>query len=121
MLIGVATVAGCNGKPAVVNGRSTGTVDISIVVDGETRFSIHELEVVDGTSLETVMRSTDKCPIEISGRGSTAFVKSIDGIKNGGSKGWTFKVDGEFAQRGIGHTSLHPPTKIEWSYGEFEM
>ena len=34
--------------------------------------------------------------------------------------GWTFKVDQEFANQGIGSTSLNPPTTVTWSFGDFD-
>ncbi|MEO1619070.1 MAG: DUF4430 domain-containing protein, partial [Planctomycetota bacterium] len=73
-----------------------------------------------GETLESVMRKIEDRQIEISGAGTTAFLQSIDGVGNEGSKGWTFKVDGEFAMQGIGSTELNPPAEVIWSFGGFD-
>jgi hypothetical protein len=86
--------------------------------------SVETLEIADvayGTTLETVMRSVDQVHVDLSGSGTTAFVRSIGEVEMDAREGWTFKVDGEFANQGIGRTVLHPPTTVRWSFGQFEM
>lgn len=75
-------------------------------------------QVQPGESLEAVMRSMDQIPITINGSGTTAFVHQIGDVATSSSEGWTFKVDGEFANQGIGNTELHPPTTVSWSFGD---
>ena len=65
-----------------------------------------------------VMGSIDQIPITMRGSGLTAFVDGIGDKSTSGSEGWTFKVDGQFANQGIGSTALSPPTTITWSYGD---
>ena len=96
-----------------------GTVTIRIVSDEKDVVEIEIPDVASGESLENVMRQIKECPIEISGSGETAFVQSIDGLDTEGGQGWTFQVDGEFANQGVGKTLLSPPTTVEWSYGGF--
>ena len=100
-------------------GASTGTVTVRIVSEAKAPTVIQVPDVADGTSLETVMRSLQEADIAISGSGTTAFVNSIQGKATSADKGWTFTVDGEHANQGIGQTVLHPPVEVEWSYGSF--
>ena len=64
------------------------------------------------------MRSIDQVPIKMRGSGQSAFVEGIGDQSNTGSMAWTFKVDGEFANQGVGSTTLRPPVTITWSYGD---
>lgn len=118
----VLLVAGCQSEPPPpASDASVGVVTLLIQSDDGSVNSIEVGDVADGATLESVMRSVDRIPVEMSGRGSTSFVESIGGITTDSSQGWTFKVDGEFANEGIGQTVLHPPTTVQWSFGEFEI
>ncbi len=111
-------VAGCQKTllpPAPLPATATGTVTIEIESGDHTQ-TFQVPDVAAGTTLESLMRSIDQVPITIHGSGLTAFVDGIGGESTSSSKGWTFKVDGEFANQGIGSTTLTPPTTITWSY-----
>lgn len=88
-----------------------------VIHDGESVIEFKVDDVPDGTTLESVMRQVEDVPISIRGSGVTAFVDQIGDTGTGSSEGWTYKVDGEFAHRGIGETTLSPPTTVQWSYG----
>ena len=96
-----------------------GIVTIEVVSDTETQ-RIEIPEVASGTLLEEVMRSVKDVPIKIQGSGTTAFVDQIGDRATNSTDGWTFKVDGEFANQGIGSITLNPPTTVTWSFGDFE-
>ncbi|MCA9138258.1 MAG: DUF4430 domain-containing protein [Planctomycetales bacterium] len=116
-----AISVGCESTPPPpVAGAPVGVVTLEFNSDG-TSTSVQVPGVADGATLESVMRSVDQIAIELSGSGTTAFVQSIGNTKMEADKGWTFKVDGEFANQGIGQTVLHPPTTVQWTYGEFQM
>lgn len=76
--------------------------------------------IAAGSTVESVMRSIQDPPIVLRGRGVTAFVESIGGIKTSATDGWTYRVDGEFADRGIGTTELVPPARISWRFGAWD-
>lgn len=96
--------------------RASGTVTVEIVTaDGVETF--HLTDVLQGTTVEAVMRRIDGLPIEITGSGTTAFVERIGGKSASGDEGWIYEVDGESAQRGIGVTKLSVPAKVTWRYG----
>ena len=64
------------------------------------------------------MQSIEGMPVGIHGSGITAFIHSIGGKSTSGTEGWTYKVDGQFANEGIGSTELSPPATITWEFGE---
>ena len=103
---------------ATVDGEVfTGTVTIEIE-NGES-VQTHEInEVAEGSTLESALRSAGGIPIEITGSGMSAFVHSIDGQATSGGEGWTYTVDGDFANEGIGTLTLSPPTTVRWSFGK---
>lgn len=73
-------------------------------------------DVAAGTSLEDIMRQVDQPEIVITGSGATAFVKSIDGVASDSSRGWTFTIDDEFSNVGIGSVKLTPPQTVRWQF-----
>lgn len=113
---------GCDRTPPAPSvDAAKGTVTVVIQTSKAVPKTVLVKEFADGTSLEAVMRSIDQIPVEISGSGQTAFVQSMGDVATDATQGWTFKVDGEFANQGMGVTVLHPPTTVTWSFGEFEM
>ncbi|MEE2936043.1 MAG: DUF4430 domain-containing protein [Planctomycetota bacterium] len=99
--------------------NAVGTVIIEIV-DGDNEKTLELSHIEAGTSLEQIMRSITDPAISIRGSGLTAFVDQIGETKTSGSEGWVFRVDGEFATRGVGSTIIDPPATITWSYGGME-
>jgi hypothetical protein len=104
---------------ATAAGDQVGTVTLRIASAGDAAKVIEVPGVSAGTTLETVMRSLDGVDVEITGSGTTAFVNAIGDRATGGNEGWTFEVNGEPANQGIGATVLQPPVEVEWSYGSF--
>ncbi len=114
-------VLGCGSRssaPIPATGIPTGTVTMEVDVDDQVdRFEF--LDVASGTTLESLMRSIDDPPVKIQGSKTTAFVQSIGDKATSASEGWTFTVDGEFSNSGVGSTILEPPTTITWRFGDF--
>ena len=119
-LISLAVVLafGCQKPPPVAVQTGTAAAVTIEVKRGDHTDSIRIENVVTGTTLESLMRSIDDMPVTIQGSGVTAFVDRIGDMATSGSEGWTFKVDGKFANQGIGSTTLTPPTTVTWSYGD---
>ncbi len=119
----VILIVGCTRSTPVADqpaqAKAGGTVTIEIVTEAGSE-SIELPNIASGTTLEAVMRSVKELPITIRGSGTTAFVERIGNQSTGSSDGWTFKVDGEFANQGIGSTKLTPPTTVRWRFGEFD-
>ena len=105
-----------NAEQSDAEAVNVGTVTIEIDSDDEP-LVVKIDGVRQGETLESVMRRIDQVPITINGSGPTAFVNQIGDRATGLSEGWTYRVDGEFAMKGIGQLELNPPTTIRWSYG----
>ncbi len=113
-------LTGCSPAPApsTAPSISIGTVTMEVVSQGDVE--VFEFPgVASGTTLESLLREIDDPPIKLKGSGTTAFVESIGDVATSASDGWTFRVDGQFANEGVGATILQPPTTIEWKYGSF--
>ena len=121
-LVGFAVLfLGCQSSdPVTETEGSVGPVTIRFQAGEKAYPDVVIDDVADGTTLESLLRQLDGIEIDMSGSGAMAFVNSIDGIETNATEGWTFKVDGEFVNHGVGKTILHPPTKVEWSFGVFE-
>jgi hypothetical protein len=121
--VAILLLAGCSRSTDVIDPPTvevaSGTVTIKIVGATETQ-SIEIPDVAQGTLLEAVMRSIKDVPIKIQGSGTTAFVDKIGDQATDSTDGWTFKIDDEFANQGIGSTSLSPPTTVTWRFRDFE-
>ena len=120
LLIGLIAVGCDRTPPPPTADAAVGVVTLEINSKDSAAQTVQVPDVAEGTTLESVMRMVDQIPVTVSGSGTTAFVDSIGDVKTDASQGWTFKVDGEFANQGIGQTVLHPPTTVTWSFGEFD-
>ncbi len=59
---------------------------------------------------------------ESTGRGNTAFVTEIDGLKNQGSGGlnWTYRVNGKAKPVSCGACRVQPGDTIEWTFARYD-
>lgn len=122
-LILLLALAGCTTQtqqadPTLAADVATGTVTVEITM-GENTQSIAVDGVADGETVESVMRKIEGVDVSVSGSGTTAFVNKIGDQPTENGEGWTYTIDGERAERGIGATTLSPPTTVSWKYGQF--
>jgi hypothetical protein len=98
---------------------TVGTVTIVIQLpDGEVRQDFDSVE--SGTTIADLMSKIESPEVTMIGSGDTAFVKSIGQLGTDAGKGWTFKVDGQWADSGVGAYRLDPPATVQWSHGSFD-
>ncbi len=97
---------------------ATGVVTVEFKLDESTDVVLVE-GIADGETVESVMRKIDDIDVSISGSGMTAFVEKIGEKTTANGEGWTYTVNGNRADRGIGATTLSPPATVTWQYGEF--
>ena len=117
-----AGTAGCRqSSPPVAPTPSSRVGTVTIEIESETANETLMIEdVADGTTVEEVMRRIDQIPVTIHGSGVTAFVDQLGETATSTDSGWTYTVDGEFANQGIGTTTISPPTTITWTFGGYE-
>ncbi len=97
-----------------------GIVTVVIEIGGQQiRREVEQVQ--PGTTIADVMSRIEEPAIKIIGSGSTAFVDSIGELGTTAGLGWTFRVNGEWADRGVGDYALEPPAEIRWSHGTFTV
>lgn len=75
-----------------------------------------------GMTVLDVMRDLSRhahpLTFEFRGKGETAFLTSIQGVKNQGGEGgnWIFRVNGKLAKQGCGVTALEKGDTILWRF-----
>ena len=76
------------------------------------------------TVFEATLRAADEpgWRSEWRGEGEMAFLESLGGVPNGGADGlnWQFEVNGEYAERGAGATTLAPGDRGLWKLAPYE-
>ena len=120
-LLVAAIIPGCHSSAPAPPPSQSRVNSGAVVVEinhGDRTESLRIENVAEGTTVESLMRSIDKPQMTIHGSGTTAFLDSIGDKTTSSSEGWTYKIDGEFANEGIGSTTLSPPVTITWSYGD---
>ena len=133
MLIGSVLLAGCgsDSSPTTVVDQElpiaeslpiSGTVTVEISMDPvDVSKTITKIaEISTETTLEKVMANLEGVAIELSGQGVTAFIQSINGVETSVDQGWTYTLDGKFATKGIGSTTLQPGQTVHWKFTTFE-
>ncbi len=101
------------------------TVDLTIDFNGQAGNKTVAVPCSgDSTVFSTLERAMNMGDLEFesSGRGESAFVISIDDVENQRAAGdnWTYRVNGELADRGCGVYDIQPGDQIMWHFGEYE-
>ncbi|MEZ6087277.1 MAG: DUF4430 domain-containing protein [Pirellulaceae bacterium] len=129
ILICLASAAlGCRDVP-----RAEAPVDAEkspITVRFEFDFGDHQpvlIELDDLPSSSTVadaMRKIQDMPdtvaIEMQGSGEMTFVRSINDLTTAGGEGWSYSINDQWAEAGIGATQLNDGDVIRWTHGAFD-
>lgn len=107
-------------KPASRPEGRTFSLTIDFGNGAERRFAA--LRWRDGlTVLEALQAAADFRPgitFTLKGKGETAFLSSLEGLKNSGAGGgnWIYEINGEMAQRGMAVQTLNPGDALLWRY-----
>lgn len=125
-LLAILMVAGCDSGPktksAEASRRDIGTVDLAVNF-GETPDPIAVAVVCseDSTVLSILERAHNmkELNLKFRGQGETAFVESINGIKNEGASGknWIYRVNGKTGDKSAGIYEVDPQDKVSWQFG----
>ncbi|MGB7342848.1 MAG: DUF4430 domain-containing protein [Pirellulaceae bacterium] len=122
-LIALTLTFGCDRASQPVATTSSNTAAGTVTFEFKTGDDVRRVEiqdVADGATLESVLRSAAGVDVVISGSGLSAFVHQIGDKSTSSSEGWTFAIDGQWSETGVGTTQLHPPTTVTWEFGEMK-
>ena len=117
-------VAGCKPsaepatEPSTTAAPATGTVSFEFVFGPDESESV-SIEMEDGQTICDVMKKIEQPKISITGSGDMAFVQSIGTLETAGGEGWSYSVNGQWADRSIGVYPLQPGDEIKWTHGGF--
>lgn len=103
----------------------TKTVEFTIRFNGKgTDIELKDIEWKDGMtvlSLMTQLQKEKKLSFKHRGKGITAFLTEIGGVKNSGSGGdnWIFRVNSKLGKTSFGVVKLSAGDKINWTFGKY--
>jgi len=121
--ISVVCAAGC-GQTATepLTKGQIGTVVLAVDFGGQWENIDVQIPCSEDSTVFDILRRAEMngdLRLQSSGRGETAFVKSINGV--GGLSGddnyWTYQLNGELGSTGSGVTEVDPGDELLWSYG----
>ena len=120
-----AGIAGCQREsPATsqspVSTQDNGRVAVQFQFSDTRQVTRLVEDVPAGSTVLSVMQKIEDPTIEISGSGAMALITKIGDAENGGETGWTYSINGEWAERGIGDTTVSGGDEIQWRYGTWE-
>lgn len=101
------------------------TVEIAIRFNGNGEdIDVKKIQWKDGMtvlSLMTQLQKEKKISFKHRGKGITAFLTEIGGIKNAGSGGdnWIFRVNSKLGKKSFGVTKLSAGDKVNWTFGKY--
>lgn len=96
-----------------------GSVTVRIHIPGGSP----SLSTVDIDADDTVADVLSRLPdlqVVMQGSGPMTFVSQIGDLPTAGGQGWSYRVNGEWADRSVGVFAVSPGDQIEWTYGDFD-
>jgi len=118
--------SGCDGGPKTKTAdseREIGTVDLAVDFGSEKKpIAVAVVCSEDSTVLSILERAhnTKDLDLKFRGSGETAFVESIDGVKNegAGGKNWIYRINGKTGDKSAGIYEVDPGDTVSWTFGE---
>lgn len=104
----------------------TKTVELTIRFNGKSKdIELDAVQWNEGMtvlSMMTQLKKEKKLSFKHRGKGITAFLTEIGGIKNSGSGGdnWIFRVNSKLGKKSFGATKLSSGDKVNWSFGKYD-
>ena len=92
---------------------------------GENETTVIELDDLPASStvadgMRRIQQIPDQVTIEMQGSGAMTFVSAINELKTAAGEGWSYRVNNQWAEAGVGATGLHDGDVVRWSHGAFE-
>ena len=129
MALGLSLFSGVStesGWPGSVQTDEEQTVIVEIQFgDKRENKTIPEITFTDKMTVLDAMviaKKSEKLKFSYRGKGATAFLTEIDGVKNQGSRGdnWIFRVNGKLGKKSFGATTVRAGDKITWTFGKYK-
>lgn len=103
----------------------TEKIEFTIRFNGKGKdIELKEIEWKDGMtvlSLMTQLQKEKKLSFKHRGKGITAFLTEIGGVKNSGAGGdnWIFRVNSKLGKKSFGVVKLSAGDKVNWTFGKY--
>ena len=123
----VVSIAGCQRKQMEPTSKTDEiTIDVCIAFQGGRDDVAQKLTLsVPATALDALRETAKRNNIEVQtkGTGETAFVISVGGVENLGSKGdnWTYRVNDQLGDRSSGVFKVQNGDKVTWQFGKYPL
>ncbi|MDO4482741.1 MAG: DUF4430 domain-containing protein [Bacillota bacterium] len=120
LTVSIALLAACSGGSGdaedVIEKEVTGTVTLRVSgYEDMANLDAAEINLTEGMTALDALYTTDFVIVA-----SDGFVTSVDGLKNGTDgypySGWTYLVNGKFAEVGASEYVLKDGDTVEWKY-----
>ena len=113
-----AFAVGCGGG---AEKASTETIHVAVEIEfGEGEEDVRaELSLDGSVTVADAINQINAVNFEIKGSGSMMFVESIDDVATSAGEGWTYTINGEWANEGIGTKRLSDGDVVRWTFGTF--
>lgn len=92
---------------------------LSVNYGNGARTDFAAIEWHDGMTAADLTKAWPVIPIKQQGEGESAFITAIKNVENQGadSKNWTYRVNGEVADRSFAVFKLKPNDHVLWNFG----
>jgi hypothetical protein len=107
-------------QDASTDASAAGTVTMEFTWDNDKVTTWEIKGIQPGDTVLDAMRKVESPEIVIQGEGPNAFVSSIGELSTTAGEGWSYSVNGQWADRSVGVYKIKPGDKIVWSHGGFE-
>ena len=83
-----------------------------------------QLKTEESGTVESMLKQASRHPrgikFESSGSGATAFLRSIDGVKNEGQgRNWVFRINGDLGVSSMGRAKVKAGDVVRWTFGKY--
>lgn len=105
---------------SVGENEKIGSVTVTIrYPDGSIESS--DVNIDSDDTVADVLRRLSDLVVVMQGSGSMTFVAGIGDFTTAGGEGWSYRVNGQWADRSVGVYNVSPGDQIEWTYGNFDL
>jgi hypothetical protein len=102
------------------------SIDVHVAFQGRHENITQKINLnVPATALDALreIAKLNNIDVQFKGNGETAFVYSIDGVENLGTKGdnWTYRVNDQLGDRSSDVYNVKEGDKVTWMFGKYPL